>query len=85
MVDPARLVPYTVNHYFQPVYWSRAEPVGITYVLNERDRPVRPEMQEIMIGHLPGPVHVRRMDGGHLPAVTAPEAFATILTSLPHR
>jgi hypothetical protein len=30
MVDPVRCVRDTVNHYFQPVYWSAASHVPVT-------------------------------------------------------
>ena len=59
MVDPLRCVPDTVNHYFQPVQWSTAAGVPVTYVLNERDRPVKPDMQETMIGWLPNAASCR--------------------------
>ena len=75
VVDPARCVPDTVHHYFQPVHWSKAAGVPVTYVLNERDRPIPPATQEQMIGWLPQPARVVRLDGGHLPAVTDPAAF----------
>lgn len=79
MVDPLRCVPDTVHHYFQPVYWSAATGVPVTYVLNERDRPITPAMQEEMITRLPTPPTVVRLDGGHLPAVTDPEGFAAVI------
>ncbi len=79
VVDPARSVEDTVQHYFQPVHWSAAAGVPITYVLNERDRPVRPDNQEVMVRRLPAPVEVVRIDSGHLLPVTSPAAFAEIL------
>jgi pimeloyl-ACP methyl ester carboxylesterase len=79
IVDPVRCVPDTVHHYFQPVYWSTAARVPVTYVLNTRDRPVPSATQEQMVMHLPGAPHVVRLDTGHLPAVTEPEAFAALL------
>jgi hypothetical protein len=57
VVDPIRCVEDTVHHYFQPVHWSVATGVPITYVLNERDRPVPPATQEEMAQPLPQPVH----------------------------
>ncbi|HEV3226345.1 MAG TPA: alpha/beta hydrolase, partial [Acidimicrobiales bacterium] len=56
VTDPVRFVADTVHHYFQPVHWSVVMDVPITYVLNERDRPVPPDTQELMAGRLPGPV-----------------------------
>jgi pimeloyl-ACP methyl ester carboxylesterase len=79
MTSPQRCVPDTVHHYFQPIHWSRAAGVPVRYLLNERDRPVQPHMQDTMIGHLPGPVEVVRLDCGHLPAVTDPIGFADLV------
>jgi pimeloyl-ACP methyl ester carboxylesterase len=82
MVDPVRCVPDTVHHYFQPVHWSIAAHVPVTYVLNTRDRPVPSETQERMVTHLPRTPDVIRLDTGHLPAVTEPEAFAALLEAV---
>ncbi len=79
VADPARSVEDTVHHYFQPVRWSVAAGVPITYVLNERDRPIRPEMQEVMAQRLPPPVEVIRLDSGHLLPVTSPAVLAEIV------
>ncbi len=79
MVDPVRCVADTVHHYFQPVCWSSAADVPVTYLLNERDRPVPPSAQEEMITHLPGPTAVVRISCGHVPAVTHPELIARLL------
>jgi len=79
VVDPVRCVPDTVHHYFQPIHWSTAADVPVTYVLNERDRPIPPATQEQMIGWLPQPPSVVRMNGGHLPAVTDPEALVAAI------
>jgi pimeloyl-ACP methyl ester carboxylesterase len=79
VTDPERSVEDTVHHYFQPVHWSAAAGVPITYVLNERDRPIRPEMQELMGLRLPSPVEVIRLDSGHLLPVTSPAVFAEIV------
>ena len=78
MVDPVRCVPDTVHHYFQPVHWSTISHVPVTYVINERDRPVPVEIQEEMVSHLTRP-HVVRLDCGHLPPVTDPARFAALL------
>jgi len=82
VVDPVRCVPDTVNHYFQPVYWSHIADVPVTYVLNERDRPIPPALQEEAIERLPRRPHVVRLDGGHIPAVTDPAGFAATLDSI---
>ena len=82
VVDPVRSVEDTVHHYFQPVHWSTAAGVPITYVLNERDKPVRPDDQEAMARRLPAPVDVIRVDSGHLLPVTSPAVFAEIVTGV---
>lgn len=79
VTDPDRIVTDTVNHYLQPVHWSRACDVPVTYVVNERDRPVPPALQEEMLGRLPVAPAVARLDTGHIPAVTVPAAFAALL------
>jgi pimeloyl-ACP methyl ester carboxylesterase len=79
VVDPVRSVTDTVNHYFQPVDWLPIAHVPVTYVLNERDRPIPTSMQEEMIGRLPSPPAVIRLDTGHIPPVTEPEHFAQLL------
>jgi len=76
VVDPVRCVPDTIHHYFQPVRWSLAEGIPVMYVLNARDRPIPPALQEEMIVRLPAPPEVVRLDTGHLPAVTHPHELA---------
>lgn len=83
MVDPARCVPDTVHHYFQQVRWSLAAGVPVTYVLSERDRPVRTPMQELMAARLPEPSRVVRIDTGHLPPVTDAAWLADLVNTLP--
>ena len=75
VVDPVRCVPDTIQHYFQPVRWSLASGIPVTYVLNERDRPIPPDLQDEMIGRLPDPPSVLRLPTGHLPAITHPGQF----------
>ncbi|MCU1354274.1 MAG: hypothetical protein JWM05_3483, partial [Acidimicrobiales bacterium] len=82
VVDPARCVPDTVHHYFQPVHWSHAGNVPVTYIVNERDRPIPRALQEEMIGRLPHPASRIDLEGGHIPAVTDPDRFAEILRAL---
>jgi pimeloyl-ACP methyl ester carboxylesterase len=82
VVDPSRCVSDTVNHYRQPVHWSRAGDVPVTYVVNERDRPIPVDLQEEMVSRLPRPPRVIRLDTGHIPAITDPNGFATLLSSL---
>jgi pimeloyl-ACP methyl ester carboxylesterase len=80
VVDPVRCVSDTINHYFQPVRWTTVPAtIPITYLLNERDKPVPAALQEEMISRLPGPVRVVRLDSGHVPPVTDPVGFARLL------
>jgi pimeloyl-ACP methyl ester carboxylesterase len=81
MVDPVRCVEDTVHHYFQPVHWSKVTGVPITYVLNERDRPIPPEAQEEMAQRLPAPSKVVKVDSGHLLPVTSPASLSRILAA----
>ncbi len=85
VVDPVRSVTDTVNHYFQPVDWAAVARVPVTYVLNERDRPIPPAMQEEMIARLPCVPTVVRLDGGHIPPVTEPARFAAVLAAAASR
>jgi pimeloyl-ACP methyl ester carboxylesterase len=78
VVDPARCVPDTVHHYFQPVRWSAVGAVPVTYVHTTGDRPVRPEAQREMIARLPRATVVE-LATGHLPMVTHPERVAAVI------
>jgi pimeloyl-ACP methyl ester carboxylesterase len=82
VVDPVRCVADTVHHYFQPVHWSTAAHVPVTYLLNTRDRPIPSPTQEQMVSQLPRAPRVVRLATGHVPAVTDPEAFARQLASV---
>jgi pimeloyl-ACP methyl ester carboxylesterase len=81
VVDPVRCVPDGVHHYFQPVHWSLVGELPVTYVVNERDRPISPAQQEAMIGWLPHLPQVVTLPGGHLPAVTDPVMLAALITA----
>jgi pimeloyl-ACP methyl ester carboxylesterase len=81
VVDPARCVPDTVHHYFQPVAWSAAAGLPVTYIVNERDRPVPTPLQDEMVERLPEPPTVIRFDCGHIPAITHPQELAAVLNS----
>jgi len=83
VVDPVRCVPDTVHHYFQPVHWSKAATVPVTYILNERDRPIPPATQTQMLGWLPQAAFVVHLDGGHVPAVTDPHGFVAKVLAKP--
>jgi pimeloyl-ACP methyl ester carboxylesterase len=82
-IDPVRCVADTVHHYFQPVSWSDAAAVPVTYVVNERDRPIPAPLQAELIARLPQPPIVVRLDGGHCPAISDPEGLAAVLRSVP--
>ncbi len=82
VLDPERVVVDTIHHYFQPVHWSRAGAVPVTYIVNERDRPVPAPLQDEMVARLPNTPSVIRLDGGHIPAVTAPKEFATLVQEI---
>lgn len=79
--DPVRCVPDTVHHYFQPVHWSVAAGVPVTYVLNEQDRPVATATQEVMAARLVDLVGIVRLPGGHCPAITDPPALAAAIVA----
>jgi len=83
VTDPARCVADTVHHYLQPVHWSQAADVPVTYVLNDRDRPVLPDRQAEMAARVPTLARVDHFDGGHLPAVTHPADFAALVVAAP--
>lgn len=86
VVDPARCVPDTVHHYFQPVRWSQAGDVPVTYVHTLRDRPVRPDAQRTFVDRLRArdgaETTVVELDTGHLPMVTVPDTVATIVAGV---
>ncbi len=77
--DPVRCVPDGVHHYFQPIHWSQAVGVPVTYVLNERDRPVSTSMQEVMAARVSSPGRIVRYPGGHCPAITDPSWLAEVV------
>ena len=78
--DPVRCVPDGVHYYFQPIHWSQAAGVPVTYVLNERDRPVSTSIQEVMATHIADLAEVVRYPGGHCPAITDPAFLAAAIT-----
>ena len=82
VVDPVRCVVDTMNHYLQPVRWSAAPAVPVTYVATTLDRPVPIDLQREMIGRLPSPpVAVVELESGHIPPVVDPEGFAALVRS----
>jgi pimeloyl-ACP methyl ester carboxylesterase len=83
VVDPVRFVPDTVHHYFQPVHWSRAGDVAVTYAVNRRDKPIPTALQEEMADRLPHPPRRVHFDTGHLAPVTIPADFAALLATAP--
>lgn len=80
VVDPVRLVPDTVEHYFQPVRWSQVVDapgdVEVTYVATLRDRPIPVDLQREMAGRLPLAAQVVELDTGHLAPITHPGLVA---------
>lgn len=76
-----RLVEDTFNVYLAPVHWSTVT-APVTYLRAGRDRAVPPELQDEMIGHLPGSPTVVRWNCGHIPPVTRPEEFAALVSEL---
>jgi pimeloyl-ACP methyl ester carboxylesterase len=81
VTDPVRVVPDTLNHYFQPVYWSQVGDMPVTYVVNERDRPIPTALQDEMVARLPQPAEVIRLDTGHIPPITHATDFAAIVSN----
>ena len=77
--DPGRCVPDGVHHYFQPISWSQADGVPVTYVLNERDRPVSTSIQEEMAARVSSPDQIVCYPGGHCPAITDPDFLAAAI------
>lgn len=76
VVDPVRCVVDTMHHYLQPVRWSEAPAVPVTYLATTLDRPVPIALQRTMAARLPGDPTVVDLDTGHVPAVTDPAGFA---------
>lgn len=79
VTDPCRFVADTVHHYFQPVHWSKARGIPVTYVVNDRDRPIPTSLQLEMIERLPDLPTVVHLDTGHIPAITVPEEFVAAI------
>ena len=82
VVDPVRCVEDTVHHYLQPVSWAAVTGIPVTYILNERDRPIPPATQHTMAERLPPPSRVVEVASGHLFPVTAPIACAALLAGI---
>jgi pimeloyl-ACP methyl ester carboxylesterase len=76
VIDPVRCVVDSLNHYLQPVHWSLAHGVPVTYVITTLDRPIPVALQEAMVDRLPERATVVRLETGHIPAVTDPAALA---------
>lgn len=76
VADPVRLVEDSFVVYKSPVHWSKTAGIPTTYIVNQRDRAVPPDLQHAMAANLPGEPDVIELDSGHLPAVTQPERFA---------
>jgi pimeloyl-ACP methyl ester carboxylesterase len=74
-----------MSFYFQPVHWSVARDVPVTYLRHLRDRPTPAALQDVNISRLPAPPEIVEIDSGHIPAVTHPEEFAAILDRVANR
>jgi pimeloyl-ACP methyl ester carboxylesterase len=68
-----------VHHYRQPVRWTEAPPVPVTYLATTLDRPVPIALQRTMAARLPGEPVVVDLETGHIPAITDPPLFAAAL------
>jgi pimeloyl-ACP methyl ester carboxylesterase len=79
VLDPARCVIDTVNHYLQPVSWRSAPPVPVTYIVNTLDRPVPLGLQREMVDRLPRRAEVVELEGGHVPAIVDPMQLAAVV------
>jgi pimeloyl-ACP methyl ester carboxylesterase len=79
VVDPVRCVVDTLHHYRQPVHWSAAPPVPVTYLATTLDRPVPIDLQRTMFGRLPGRPALVELETGHIPAIVDPGGFAAAL------
>lgn len=79
VVDPVRCVVDTMNHYLQPVHWSTAPPVPVTYVATTLDRPVPIDLQREMAGRLPGSATLVEIERGHVPPIVDPAGFAAVV------
>ena len=79
VVDPVRCVVDTLHHYRQPVRWSEAPSVPVTYLATTLDRPVPIDLQRTMAARLPGEPVVVDLETGHVPAITDPPLFAAAL------
>jgi pimeloyl-ACP methyl ester carboxylesterase len=62
--------------------WSRVPPdVPKTFIRCTQDRVVKPELVDVMLGHM-GEVDVREMDAGHGVASESPEELARLLDEI---
>jgi pimeloyl-ACP methyl ester carboxylesterase len=78
----ARSVPESISVYTQPVHWSIAADIPITYVFNLLDRAVPIELQREMAGRLPRSPAVVEIESGHLPMVVRPELFGALIAGV---
>jgi pimeloyl-ACP methyl ester carboxylesterase len=85
MTDPVRCVEDSMSFYFQPVSWSAAPAVPVTYLEHTRDRPTPPALQDDNIARLAAAGRVPAvevLDCGHIPAGTNAEELAVILNRI---
>jgi pimeloyl-ACP methyl ester carboxylesterase len=81
VVDPTRWIQDSMNIYYQPVHWSAAADVPVTYLKQLHDRAVPVALQEEMAARIPH-VQIVEIATGHAPAITEPELLAGILDGI---
>ncbi|MFI8181033.1 alpha/beta fold hydrolase [Actinacidiphila glaucinigra] len=81
-VAVARLVPQSTKSFVEPLTGAGRRAVPSTYVVCERDRALRPALQEDMAGRTAGPVH--RLPSHHSPFLSMPGACASLLARIAH-
>jgi pimeloyl-ACP methyl ester carboxylesterase len=79
--DASRWCNDTFNLYFEAASWADVIGIPRTYVRNLRDRAVPIDLQDTMIQRLPGTGTIT-LDGGHIPAIAAPEVLAALLNGI---
>src|SRR5262249_31562083 len=81
VVDPTRWIQDSMNIYYQPVRWSAADGVPVTYLKQLQDRAVPVELQEEMAARIPH-AQTAEIDTVRAPAITDPELLAGILDGI---
>ncbi|MFB7293962.1 alpha/beta fold hydrolase [Actinacidiphila glaucinigra] len=76
----ARLVPQSTKSFVEPLTSASRRAVPSTYVVCERDRALRPALQEDMAAHIAGPVY--RLPSHHSPFLSMPGACASLFARI---